>query len=297
MYNLIITSDCDAWTGDPVEILANRIFTEYTETDLKDRFWPATKQSISEAIKFPALLGCEKGCKRPFQVGRIESAIVRQGICRITYNIDRTIGEIPESIIDKLEWDLDLGKYELSRTHWAIKEVDLPTALLSAGISGVPKKYRPTEQGASKPISISPIVFRTNELAIQNDQVAVMMPFDPCFARVHDAIREACIVSNLKCVRADLVWNESEIIQDIFDIIRTSFAVVCDFSGRNPNVMYETGIAHTLGRPVIPITQSSEDVPFDLRHHRYAKYDLSESGLAKLKIDLATRFESLARNL
>ena len=45
--------------------------------------------------------------------------------------------------------------------------------------------------------------------------------------------------------------------------------VICDFSERNPNVFYEVGIAHTLGKHVIPITQTPNDVPFDLQHPRY----------------------------
>ena len=43
-------------------------------------------------------------------------------------------------------------------------------------------------------------------------------------------------------------------------------------------MFYETGIAHTLGKHVIPITQSSDDVPFDLRHHRYILYTTTVRG-------------------
>jgi len=47
---------------------------------------------------------------------------------------------------------------------------------------------------------------------------------------------------------------------------------LCDCTGRNPNVFYEAGIAHTLGREVILITQNEQDIPFDLRHRRYIRY-------------------------
>jgi hypothetical protein len=46
---------------------------------------------------------------------------------------------------------------------------------------------------------------------------------------------------------------------------RNARIVIADLNSRNPNVFYETGIAHTLGRDVIQIAQSIEDVPFDLR--------------------------------
>ena len=48
--------------------------------------------------------------------------------------------------------------------------------------------------------------------------------------------------------------------------------MICEITGRNPDVFDEAGIAHTLGREVILIIQSDNDVPFDLRHHRYGKY-------------------------
>ena len=70
--------------------------------------------------------------------------------------------------------------------------------------------------------------------------------------------------------------------------------VICDCSGRNPNVFYEIGIAHTLGREVILITQSEEDIPFDLRHLRYVKYLNNGEGLAQLTARLEPRLSDLS---
>ena len=44
--------------------------------------------------------------------------------------------------------------------------------------------------------------------------------------------------------------------------------MVVDFSGKNANVMYETGIAHTLGKKVIPITQRIDDIPSDMQQYQ-----------------------------
>jgi hypothetical protein len=82
------------------------------------------------------------------------------------------------------------------------------------------------------------------------------------------------------------MWDESTIIQEIFNLIFRASVVVVDFSQKNPNVMYETGIAHTLGKHVVPITQSIDDVPFDIRHHRVLRYFANNEGLAKLSDDL-----------
>ncbi len=121
-----------------------------------------------------------------------------------------------------------------------------------------------------------------------------MMPFDAAFNPVIAAIQRACRGAKPKCLRADDVWQDTIIIQDIFNLLVRSSIVVVDFSTRNPNVMYETGIAHTLGRPVVPISQSVDDVPFDLRHHRFLKYLPNGEGLAALESTLAERLKTLS---
>ena len=48
-------------------------------------------------------------------------------------------------------------------------------------------------------------------------------------------------------------------------------------------VFYEIGIAHTIGKPMILITQNQEDIPSDLRHIRYIQYAYTKAGLMKLE--------------
>lgn len=95
----------------------------------------------------------------------------------------------------------------------------------------------------------------------------------------------------LECLRADDIWDNSTFMQDIFDLIFCAKVIVVDFTGRNPNVMYETGIAHTLGKTVIPITQSLDDIPSDLGHHRALKYLPNEQGYRDLSNELYKRLK------
>jgi hypothetical protein len=69
--------------------------------------------------------------------------------------------------------------------------------------------------------------------------------------------------------------------------------VVCDCTARNPNVFYEAGIAHTLGREVILITQSEHDIPFDLRHLRYIRYLNNVEGRTALTQALKLRMQHI----
>lgn len=126
--------------------------------------------------------------------------------------------------------------------------------------------------------------------------LSAMMPFSSSFSNVWIAIKEATERSGMRCERADNIWKESAVIQDIFGLIFQSNIVVCDFTGKNPNVFYEAGIAHTLGKHVIPITQSEEDIPFDLQHHRYIRYLDNGEGLPDLTHRLSERIRYLRQS-
>lgn len=123
----------------------------------------------------------------------------------------------------------------------------------------------------------------------RKDIVGVMMPFEPRFKPVYEAIRRACEQTPLPAKRADEVWNNSTVISDILELINHSAVVICDLTGRNENVFYELGIAHAWNKLVIPITQNDADVPFDLRHHRYLKYLNNGEGLESMERDLTKR--------
>jgi len=129
-------------------------------------------------------------------------------------------------------------------------------------------------------------LFKTPEKPVVDNCVAVMMPFKKDFDDVYDTIKEACNNVDMICHRSDDFWNDSVIINDIFELIYRSSIVIVDFSGKNENVFYEAGIAHTLGKKVIPITQNINDIPFDLRHHRHLEYLANKEGLNKLRGDL-----------
>jgi hypothetical protein len=147
---------------------------------------------------------------------------------------------------------------------------------------------------AERKITFAPNAFAVPDLHVELDLVAVMMPFAAEFAGVFQAIEGGATASKLRCLRADSIWEESTVIQEVFNLIFRSQVVVVDFTGKNPNVMYETGIAHTLGKHVVPITQAMDDVPFDMRHHRVLKYLKNGEGLAALQGELAKKLKQFS---
>lgn len=141
--------------------------------------------------------------------------------------------------------------------------------------------------------TFSPSVFEVPSDGMEADLVAVMSPFSPPFEAVFTTIEDASISTGFRCLRAKDIWQHSSVIQDVFSLIFKAHIVVCDFTGKNPNVFYEAGIAHTLGKHVVPITQSAQDIPFDLQHHRYLAYLNNSEGLAELGRGLRSRFNVL----
>ena len=119
------------------------------------------------------------------------------------------------------------------------------------------------------------------------------MPFDTDFDGVYKVLKRTTKKLGLDCLRADDIWEDPAVIQDVFSLIYRSRIVICDCTGRNANVFYEAGIAHTLGRPVVPITQQKADVPFDLLHHRYLQYLPNKEGLEDLTEQLQKRLKTL----
>jgi hypothetical protein len=190
----------------------------------------------------------------------------------------------------------------MNRTHWAVKDIDLFPVLIKSGIigedeiKGYPRDSRLIRFGLTKPVTeihVRPSVFRVPSSKTEYDLVSVMMPFESAFDKVYTAIIKACKAAKLRCKRVDDIWEEAEVIQDVFSLIYRSHIVVCDFSGRNPNVFYEAGIAHTLGKSVVPIVQNESDIPFDLRHLRFVKYLNNNEGRKALTNQLSEKLRTI----
>jgi hypothetical protein len=246
-----------------------------------------------DLLSFPTLFAYETLCDQPARVGRLTDLPHQaRSDVRFEFSLDDAIAPITPSTLHDLAWDLDIGNLELSRTHWAIKDVDLLRVLRDAG-HVVKTTVRHTEQPTMAAVEIAPTVFSLPSEPREDDLVALMMPFDPSRAGTHQAVREACGRAGLRCVRADDIWEDSTIIQDIFALIYRSRVVVADLSELNGNVLYETGIAHTLGRPVVPISTSSAKLPFDLAHHRTLFFNSTPQGLQAMSANLERRLRHL----
>jgi hypothetical protein len=97
----------------------------------------------------------------------------------------------------------------------------------------------------------------------------------------------------LRTERGDDVFGSNVIMDDITKSIRKARLIIADLTGRNPNVFYEVGIAHAIKKQVQLMTQSIDDVPFDLRHRRALVYEDSPRGCKKLEKNLYDNVQNM----
>ena len=171
------------------------------------------------------------------------------------------------------------GITENYRMHWAVKEGNLLEKL--------------TALWDKRAISEKPKMFGLDDWPlVKRDHIAVMMPYATEFDPVYAAIKGACTKVRRSPLRVDEIYGTNLVAKDIFTAIATSSLVICDITGRNPNVLYETGIAHARNVDVVLITQNEEDVPFDLRQIRHIPYSTDVAGLNKLEFDLVQTIQA-----
>lgn len=117
-------------------------------------------------------------------------------------------------------------------------------------------------------------MFSRDSYNLNTSLVFVAMPFAATFNTLYESIEN--LVHNhchLHCVRGDTESAGTRIMSDVWRMTNEAMLVVADLSGRNPNVFYELGLAHALGKSVVLLTSDTADTPFDVRDIRAIRYD------------------------
>lgn len=134
-------------------------------------------------------------------------------------------------------------------------------------------------------VRINPI-FRERNFVFDKKLVFVIMPFsDPWSDRIWEKLTQIITSKGLRAERADNRYG-AIITEDIWMGIMESKLIICDTTGWNPNVFYELGIAHTLGKHVILLTQPTNHLPFDTQGLRHFIYTDNPDGMRKLESEL-----------
>jgi hypothetical protein len=145
----------------------------------------------------------------------------------------------------------------------------------------------------SRAMVVAPEIFPEPHQAHEYTDVFVAMPFDTKLQPVfNDHIKKVCQDLKLSVSRADHFYYTQEIMADVWGAIKNAKIVVADCTRRNANVFYEMGIAHTLGKKVILLSQKEKDFPFDVSHLRHIYYEFTPRGMERFEESLANALSS-----
>lgn len=252
---------------------------------------------------------------------KIRNAVVRSRLLSTVYMIldkndinivgEKTYALASFGMFDatKEEYSLDqlseIAKWDIGMEHPFFLKIprtilDLSSDKASELLSIIAKEYVDSEvkrvDSTMNVIQMSPI-FGKMDYKLDSNLCFILQAFrDPLNKIYYEIIKPTVESCNLVCRRADEIRSTTAIILDIFKSICEARIVIADLTYSNPNVFYELGMAHTIGKDTILIYQKEQQqhqIPFDLSHIRRIEYDDTAIGGKKLEKDLKETITSI----
>jgi len=115
-----------------------------------------------------------------------------------------------------------------------------------------------------------------NDFKVEDKFVTCLMPFNSKYNTLYDTIKHGCKFNGFTCIRTDeekIESNSNLRKYIVMKIIQAQF-VIAVLDGRNPNVLYEVGIAHAIGKLVILLVkrEKTNELPENLKGNRLLIY-------------------------
>lgn len=163
------------------------------------------------------------------------------------------------------------NKTLVSRTKVIQRLLEVDKVLFK-NIGQLRKEIEMSDVGADF-MNVNPI-FQARNLSVNPDECFYIMHFndnrESIFNLLSKNIEEKYGIQLIKSGDKTFNFNKT-IMESIWVHINTSPFVIADISDRNPNVFYELGICHTIGKTVIPICDEdsikhdyNDSLPFDI---------------------------------
>lgn len=124
MFNLLISSNPDAWSTGTFELERSRVAVEYTADEISERYKNLSAEVIEELKTFPTIFATEHE-QTDSRIGFITEIRLRQTTVMIHFQFDEELPPLVPGTLETLRSEFDLGRWELGRTHWAIKDEPL----------------------------------------------------------------------------------------------------------------------------------------------------------------------------
>ena len=150
----------------------------------------------------------------------------------------------------------------------------------------------------SKGMAVAPVFGRPKQLEKKID-VFVLMPFKTELEKLYtNHIKKMGEEMGVVIRRADDIVSTEPFMEKVWTGICSAKLVLAYCTQQNPNVFYEIGIAHAVGKRVMLITRSEKDIPADIKHFDYIPYVYDPEGteqlIEKLRTFIASQITPLA---
>ncbi|TGK41164.1 hypothetical protein [Leptospira andrefontaineae] len=170
-----------------------------------------------------------------------------------------------------------------SKINFSVDNVKVCQATLEAPL--VPSQLGLWASGHGK------VTFKNYKLDSISAKAFVVMQFSEPYQEVYrEVIKNVCNEFKIETIKADEIYNNGLILDDIIESIEESFLVIAEITERNPNVFYELGYAHALNKPTILLAKKGTGLPFDVSPYRVLFYEDSIAGKSRFE-------EALRRHL
>lgn len=206
----------------------------------------------------------------------------------------------PENFINTGEAASRLQKFKSSiSTRFIFNSFSTPDDLYKKVLIALGNRLIPPPQT----ISVRPTHGYPSSSPQFRSDIFMIMPFQHNFNAIYEStVRLAAEELNLSIKRGDQFHShQGDIIKEIYNALYACKMVVVECTPvdghLNGNVYYELGIADTLGKPAVLITQNINAIPFDLRQRRFIAYDDTPSGLKTLYASLKTALERFVEQI
>lgn len=126
---------------------------------------------------------------------------------------------------------------------------------------------------------------------VEKEFVFVLTPFHSNFDTVYDEIKNVCDKADIRCIRGDEQNFKGDIFSHILKNIIQAKVIIANLSGRNPNVLYELGIAHALDKTTILVSNMLDELPADIKSKRIVVYKEANDLESRLPVELLKAFK------
>lgn len=302
LFNLLISANPESWDNCPFELDRSRAAIEYTADEISERYKFFDESAIEELKSFPSLFVIENE-QIESRIGYITNIRFRQSTIVIDFEFIPDLPSLPIGTIEDLRNDIDLGRWELSRTHWAIKDESLFEILFRKGY--ITQGQLDAQQEDTVPPPPPPPVL---ELAIEQTTEAEVDTSKVFIVHGHDDIAKLEMADFVKELGLEAIILHMQasggrtIIEKIDDYSNVGFGIVlyteCDIGAKRntldykwrarQNVIFEHGyLIGKLGRSrVTAVMKGNIETPNDISGVVYITMNQNATWKEELKLEM-----------